>query len=229
MSINITWRRCLCMRLYMCFASTWCVFCFFVLSLSLSEQHWIQQSASHFIIRSLKSCRIQHIKALAKTQWKKRWDENTQSAKQLRRILITDEIKRGSKLYNNIANRNICAKLVQLRTGHCALNSYLHRFGKRNSPTCECGYGKETVEHYLLECRKYKEQRRIAAKERWYGENESQNIIGKCKDAKAHRWIYYHNGKIRLGLEDAPLREGTHEAPFARLSACSFPVILLRG
>jgi hypothetical protein len=29
----------------------------------------------------------------------------------------------------------------------------------RNSPYCQCGYGKETVEHYLLECREYRDQR----------------------------------------------------------------------
>ena len=44
-----------------------------------------------------------------------------------------DEIKRGTKLYNKIANRSISAKLTQLRTGHCALNGYLHRFGKKDS------------------------------------------------------------------------------------------------
>ena len=46
-----------------------------------------------------------------------------------------------------------------MRSGHCGLNSYLHRFGKADSPYCECGYGKETVQHYLLECRKFKDQR----------------------------------------------------------------------
>src|SRR5436190_16255710 len=29
----------------------------------------------------------------------------------------------------------------------------------------KCGYGRETVEHYLLECRKYKEQRKRLRKE----------------------------------------------------------------
>ena len=52
-----------------------------------------------------------------------------------------------------------------MRTGHCGLNHYLHRFGKTTSPYCKCGYGKETVEHYLLECRKYKEQRKRLRKE----------------------------------------------------------------
>ena len=68
---------------------------------------------------SLKSCRAQYIRALAKTSWKKEWTENNKTAKQLRRILVTDEDKRGTKLYYNMANRRISAKLAQLRTGHC--------------------------------------------------------------------------------------------------------------
>jgi hypothetical protein len=52
----------------------------------------------------------------------------------------------------------MCAQVVQLRTGHCGLNKYLHRFGKRYSPYCKCGYVKETVEY--LECPNYKIQRK---------------------------------------------------------------------
>jgi hypothetical protein len=35
-------------------------------------------------------------------------------------------------------------KLSNYGTGHYALNSYLHHLGKRNSPTYDCGYDKET-------------------------------------------------------------------------------------
>ena len=73
--------------------------------------------------------------------------------------------KAGPALYNEIGDRNSAAKIVQLRTGHCGLNRYLHRFGHKNSPYCQCGYGKETVEHFLLECRNYNEQRKKLRKE----------------------------------------------------------------
>jgi ribonuclease HI len=133
---------------------------------------------------SLKSCRAQYIKALAKISWKKEWTENTKTARQLRRILVTDEDKRGTKLYYNMANRRISTKLAQLRTGHCPLNGYLHRFGKKNSPTCECGYGKETVEHYLLECRKYREQRKVLRKSVGMGRMKSRILLGNIKILK---------------------------------------------
>ena len=133
---------------------------------------------------SLKSCHLQYIKALAKTQWKKEWMKNTKTARQLWRILIIDEVKRGTKLYNKIANRSISAKLAQLRTGHCALNGYLHRFGKKSSSTCECGYGKETVEHYLLECRKYREQRKMLRKNVGMGRMKVRILLGNTKVLK---------------------------------------------
>ena len=110
----------------------------------------------------LKSARIRYIKTAAKEQWQKIWTEGTKTAKALRYItkMKRKGNKMGPKLYNEIVNRNSAATIVQLRTGHCGLNHYLHRFGINGSPYCDCGYGKETVEHYLLECRNYKEPRK---------------------------------------------------------------------
>ena len=45
------------------------------------------------------------------------------------------------------------ATLVQLRTGHIALNAHLHRIGKADTPTCLCcRRANETVEHFILHC-----------------------------------------------------------------------------
>jgi RNase H len=112
--------------------------------------------------RPLKSARTRHIRKMAKEQWHKIWTEGTKNAKALRHItkMKRKGNKTGPKLYNDMINRDTAATIVQLRTGHCGLNHYLHRFGINGSPYCECGYGKETVEHYLLECRNYKEPRK---------------------------------------------------------------------
>ena len=108
----------------------------------------------------LKSSRIQQIKAMAKTQWNRQWIENTKTSKHLRRI----HQSKGSNWDRNYTTRSQDEKrahrVVQLRTGHCGLNKYLHRFGKRYSPYCSCGYAKETVEHFILECPNYKVQRK---------------------------------------------------------------------
>ena len=87
----------------------------------------------------------------------------------------------GSKLYGTIPNRNTVATLARLRTGHCGLNHYLHRFKIKDSPYCDCGNGKETVEHYLLECRKYNEQRKTLGNEVGPGRMRTEKLLGYPK------------------------------------------------
>ena len=128
--------------------------------------------------RPLKSTQAQHIKRTAKNQWQKEWTENSTTAAQLRAISRRHGAMSGPKLYNNIASRSTCARLAQLRTGHCGLNKYLHRFGKTQSPFCNCGYGKETVEHFLLECGNYKEQRKLLRKNVGTGKMKLNRLLG---------------------------------------------------
>ena len=45
-----------------------------------------------FAHQPLKSCRIQHMKAMAKTQWNNEWNENTKTAKYLQRIAKKNDI-----------------------------------------------------------------------------------------------------------------------------------------
>ena len=47
--------------------------------------------------------------------------------------------------------------IAQLRTGHCHLNEYLHRFNVIETSECECG-AEETVDHFLLNCGLYDEE-----------------------------------------------------------------------
>ena len=65
----------------------------------------------------------------------------------------------GRKLYERLTDRKHIAWIARLRTGHCGLNKYLHRFNTIDDPTCECGEGHETVLHYLLKCELFEEQR----------------------------------------------------------------------
>src|SRR5947207_14869355 len=74
-------------------------------------------------------------------------------------------MKIDSILYNEIKDRNSTTKIAQLRTNHCELNHYLHHFGIKNISYYQCEYEKETIEHYLLEYRKFREQRKKLRKE----------------------------------------------------------------
>lgn len=51
--------------------------------------------------------------------------------------------------------------VAQLRSGHCPLNDYLHRFKAVDSPKCKLCKQCETVDHLLLQCRKFAGLRRV--------------------------------------------------------------------
>jgi hypothetical protein len=51
-------------------------------------------------------------------------------------------------------------------------------------PYCECGCGKETVEHYLLECPKHWEQRKTLRKNVGTGRMKMRILLGDIKMIK---------------------------------------------
>ena len=67
----------------------------------------------------------------------------------------------GLKLYGALRQRKHVVWITRLCTGHCHLNEYLYRCNKIEPPKCECGAEKETVEHYLLNCELYDEERDV--------------------------------------------------------------------
>ena len=138
---------------------------------------------------TLKSARTQQIKQVAQKQWNDEWVNLTKTATLLRQITTARSSKIGPKYYGNLGSRRVCTTLAQLRTGHCALNGYLHRFGKANSPYCECGYGKETVQHFLLECRRFKNERKKLRQEVGTGRMKIAQLLGN-KDLASHTMEY---------------------------------------
>src|SRR5436190_5448207 len=107
----------------------------------------------------LKSARNRIIKGASKREWEKAWKNGT-SSKQLHRITKHQPLGTSVKLYSAITKRAQIPQLARLRTGHCSLNQYLHRFHIEESPLCECGDGAiENVEHYLLICSRYDRER----------------------------------------------------------------------
>ena len=58
-------------------------------------------------------------------------------------------------------NRREETVLTRLRLGHCALSKTLKMIGKHQTGLCEGCQGEESVEHVLLQCRKYRAQREM--------------------------------------------------------------------
>jgi hypothetical protein len=81
--------------------------------------------------------------------------------------------------------RRHASLLIQLRTGHVALNKYMHRIGKTSSPICnQCQSAQETVHHYLFRCPAFKEQRKIMKERLKRGANSIRMLLGGHKAMK---------------------------------------------
>jgi len=131
--------------------------------------------------KPLKSARSVNIKRETTNDWNMSWQSQTpgHDAKQLRRITSKPNVVQGTKLYKSIKTRHQASQLARLRTGHCSLNQYLHRFGHEESPTCECGSGAiENAQHYLLHCPRYDRQRAKLVKKVGVGGMWIEKLLG---------------------------------------------------
>ena len=55
-----------------------------------------------------------------------------------------------------VTPKRLASRYFQLKSGHAAIGTYLHRIQAREDATCQgCGSSKETVRHLLFECRQW--------------------------------------------------------------------------
>jgi ribonuclease HI len=81
--------------------------------------------------------------------------------------------------------RKQAALLIQIRTGHVALNKHLFRIGKTDSPTCAaCRGADETVHHFLFRCPAYRTQRDGLEKTLRRGATAVNTLLAKPKAMK---------------------------------------------
>jgi ribonuclease HI len=63
------------------------------------------------------------------------------------------------------APKALSARLLQLRCGHAAIGSYQKRFRKKETEECKCGARRENVQHLILRCKRWGEQRKKLMRE----------------------------------------------------------------
>jgi ribonuclease HI len=99
-------------------------------------------------------------------------------------------------LYDNLT-REDAALLSQLRTGKCRLNSYLSKIGAVPSPNCDsCGVP-ETVEHYLLHCRRWSIQRTLLIQAAGDRMGDLSYLLGGWSEAKSRNGDYLDGPRTR--------------------------------
>ncbi|KAJ6611353.1 hypothetical protein B0H10DRAFT_1809644 [Mycena sp. CBHHK59/15] len=75
-----------------------------------------------------------------------------------------------------------------MRTGHVGLNAYLARFGAVDSSLCPACREPETVNHFLLTCRRFTGQRDVLRRALYADDRQPLNkrsLLGKCKNKGA--------------------------------------------
>jgi len=65
--------------------------------------------------------------------------------------------KHTRKLYDRLSQKE-ASVLAQLRTGMARLNAYLYQIKVVATDQCTCGQARETVEHFLFQCRQWTTQ-----------------------------------------------------------------------
>ena len=136
-------------------------------------------NATPFKHKSLKTARVNLIKQTIKKEWKEDWKTAKGDAKHLRRITNKTQVNESMMLYTTVNTRYQVAQLARLRTGHCSLNQYLHRFGIVDSLLRTCNSGAiENVEHFLIHCPKYDRQRATLMKKIGIGGMWVEKLLG---------------------------------------------------
>ena len=102
-------------------------------------------------------CSIVAVRAAFKDELRLAWNKRWASSKYGQRIAKFDRTPPGNRItlmYRNLS-RPQGSILTQLRSGHVGLNRHLARIKAVDSPLCVLCQTQETVEHYLLGCRRF--------------------------------------------------------------------------
>lgn len=96
------------------------------------------------------------VKRKLENEWQRDWDEDVKG----RFYYSFQKEVKGAGMGSGLTRKEEDL-ITRLRFGHTRLNSTLNLIGKLPTGQCEVCGESETVEHVLIRCRKYEQQRRV--------------------------------------------------------------------
>ena len=125
-----------------------------------------------------------------KRAWKERWIDSPRRQR-IERIDETFPFNSYRKRQDKLSRAH-ASLMIQVRSGHLPLNSYLHRIGKTESNKCQACQTTandetttENVHHFLYDCEAYSTQRRSLLRVVGAGNITLRDIMSQTKRMKA--------------------------------------------
>jgi ribonuclease HI len=146
----------------------------------------------------MRSAQNRSIQSMAKTKWESEWKSGRENARRLRKMSQYPGTTTGPELYGALQQRKHVVCITRLRTGHCHLNEYLHRFNIIETAECECGAEKETIDHFLLNCELYDEERDELRRKVGGEEMRTSLLLGNKKIIKNTMEYIEKTGRFKL-------------------------------
>ena len=160
---------------------------------------------------STKALKDTHLKSLHE-EAAKRWNQSHRKERFERDVDDTYPYLKFRAQQTKLS-RAQASLLMQIRTSHIPLNSYLHRFGRSETPRCQTchennrGNREETLKHYLFKCPTYRWERSEMDRKLGRDSRNLKALLSNTKGIKTLLKYIGQTGRITLYIGEVPINQ----------------------